>query len=107
VHGPGGRHHHVTRRDTDGPSGGVELIVALTGQDGPGVLTVGMKVRLDALTGPDDPRHHRRLGRLGDEGPDRLALVGLQEIGAVEDTLAGHGALRVDRTVGDWAGVGG
>lgn len=70
----------------------VNLIVALTGQDGPCVLAGRMNMCSDSLTGLDMPRNNDSLGSFDDNRPNGLPTGGLHEIGALENSIHSHDA---------------
>lgn len=86
----GMRKHDVSRPDWPRGAGCIQNVLAPTGQDGPGILTMGMRVGGDSLARVDVPGDNHGFLRLSDDGADGLTRCGLEKGGTVEDALRVH-----------------
>jgi hypothetical protein len=83
--------HHVSSGDHLRRAHWVEEIFALTGEDRPGVLAVGMNVGGDFLARLDIPSDNHGIGGFSDDRSNWLTVInGLKKFGAVEDSGLTH-----------------
>jgi hypothetical protein len=82
--------NNVTGTDGSRRALRIQQVLTLSGQNGPGILAVGMDVCGNALPREHAPRNHHRLGGLGYHRTDGLAVRGLKELSALEDAFGIH-----------------
>ena len=92
MHGANGCYGNVTRCDAHGRAGGIDLVFTHARNHGPGVLTAGMHVRADALTGFDGPGDDGGIARLVHHRAYGLSVIRLQVVGNLKDSSRHGGA---------------
>ena len=90
VHFSGMGNNDVSRLNGSGFTGFVDHVLALAGQDCPGILSGGVTMRLDALAGFEIPRDDNAVRRGGDNAANGLAIGRFKELRAGKDTPDGH-----------------
>jgi hypothetical protein len=91
VHTTYGSDDHISSRDGQGRTRCLRLVIALTGENRPGVLPGRMNVGSDTLAWLDMPRDNHGLSSFRDHRPYWLIVGRLHENKSMKKAVATHG----------------